>query len=62
MSHRACVDLQPVAKVLDTLYRTLFWLNWPSYDLVRVIPPLPLIKVASIILQDNAQNMEEQQL
>ena len=25
----------------------LFWLDWPVYDLVLVIPPPPLIKVAS---------------
>ena len=38
--------LQPVAKVVETLY-TVFWHKWPVHDLVLVIPPPPLIKVAS---------------
>ena len=39
--------LQPVAKVLETLYLINFWLKWPVHDLVLVIPPPSLIKVAS---------------
>ena len=38
--------LQPVAKVVETLY-TVFWHKWPVNDLVLVIPPPYLIKVAS---------------
>ena len=38
--------LQPVAKVVETLY-TVFWHKWPVHDLVLVIPPPSLIKVAS---------------
>ena len=38
---------------------TVFWLKWPVHDLVLVIPPPLLIKVASNI-QDHAQNLEEQ--
>ena len=32
--------LQPVAKVLETLYR-IFWYKWPVYDLVLVTPSTP---------------------
>ena len=38
--------LQPVAKVVETLY-TVFWQKRPVHDLVLVIPPPSLIKVAS---------------
>ena len=38
---------------------TVFWLKWPVHDLLLVIPPPLLIKVASNI-QDHAQNLEEQ--
>ena len=38
-------QLQPVPKVLETLYRTYFGIN--GHDLVLVIPPPPIIKVAS---------------
>ena len=37
--------LQPVAKVVETLY-TVFWHKWPVHDLVLVIPPPPLVKSA----------------
>ena len=37
--------LQPVAKVLETLYRTL--VQVALHDLVLMIPPPPLVKVAS---------------
>ena len=37
---------QPVAKVLETVC-TVFWHKWPVHDLVLVILPSPLIKVAS---------------
>ena len=39
-----CKVLQPVAKVLETLY---YRHKWPVHDLVLVIPPPPLIIVAS---------------
>ena len=32
---------------LETLSLVLNWLEWPVYDFVLVIPPPPLIKVAS---------------
>ena len=38
-------QLQPVPKVLETLYRTYFGIN--GYDHVLVIPPPPITKVAS---------------
>ena len=38
--------LQPVAKVVETLY-TVFWHKWPVHDLVLVILPPSLIKVVS---------------
>ena len=44
------IQLQLVAKVittLQTLLSVVFWLKWPVHDLVLVIPPPPLIKVAS---------------
>ena len=41
----SCV-LQLVAKVL-TRHCAVFWHKWPVHDLVLVIPPPPLIKVAS---------------
>jgi len=39
---------------------TLFWSNWLAYDLVLVIPLLPLSKLLAI--QDHAENVEEQLL
>ena len=41
-----CKVLQPVAKLLMRLC-TIFWHKQPVHDLVLVIPPPPLIKVAS---------------
>ena len=53
--------VQPVPKVLETLYRTLFWHKWHVNDLVLVIPPSTgLSKLLAI--QDHAQNLEEQLL
>ena len=61
MSHRACVNLQPVAKVLDTLYTV------PYFGLTGLLIILcmwsPLFLLSKLLaLQDNAQNLEEQQL
>ena len=39
--------LQPVSKIFETLYHTVFLLKWPGQDFMLVIPPPSLIKVAS---------------
>ena len=61
MSHRACVNLQPVEKVLDTLYTV------PYFGLTGLLMILcgwsPVFLLSKLLaLQDNAQNLEEQQL
>ena len=61
MSHRACFNLQPVAKVLDTLYTV------PYFGLTGLLMILcgwsPVFLLSKLLaLQDNAQNLEEQQL
>ena len=61
MSHRACFNLQPVAKVRDTLYTV------PYFGLTGLLMILcgwsPVFLLSKLLaLQDNAQNLEEQQL
>ena len=46
MSKTSYNQLQKFSKVLETDC-TVFWHKWPVHDLVLVIPPPPLIKVAS---------------
>ena len=61
MSHRACVNLQPVAKVLDTLYTVPYFGLTGLLMILCVWSPLFLLSKL-LALQDNAQNFEEQQL
>ena len=51
-------QLQPVPKVLETLYRTYFGIN--GHDLVLVIPLHPLSKLLAIENHQHAQNLKEQ--
>ena len=39
-----------------------FWLKWPAHDLVFVTPhpPRPLLLLSKLLVQDHAQNLEEQ--